>query len=125
MSELEEITLKQYMELVELFDQREKAYIDLVNENTNLLKINGKHEKAYKQRLYSKKLKLRHYKKGGKLLPCPFCGSPPCDINAYRVNTQTMIGCSNCHMIQHVFLELEEAIEAWNTRVIKVRKSKK
>lgn len=55
---------------------------------------------------------------GNKLRPCPFCGSHRIQINRIYYTNEAYLRCKDCGIEQSLYDSLDEAIEAWNRRVI-------
>jgi Lar family restriction alleviation protein len=55
------------------------------------------------------------------LLPCPFCGHT--DISTFDAEWGWRVRCEYCEAQVVGFMREEDAIELWNTRVIKDGKS--
>lgn len=52
------------------------------------------------------------------LRPCPFCGSHRIKMNRVYDTNEWYLRCEDCLIEQYLHGSLDEAIEAWNRRVI-------
>lgn len=55
--------------------------------------------------------------KSYELKPCPFCGSSRAVMHYIMTQNRFCIRCQDCGVKSRAFLDAEEAVASWNTRI--------